>query len=74
MTLFEVEELWALTSQALFRCQAPEQCGGTDGPAYKARKTQQDEEEDEGQRVILVAEPHTDINAGFVVILGSEHD
>ena len=28
----------------------------------------------EEQRVILVTEPHTDINAGFVVVLGSGHD
>ena len=75
VTLFEVEELWALTSESLFPCQTPEQCSGTDGPAHKARKTRQEEEEDEeGQRVILVTEPHTDINAGFVVILGSEHN
>ena len=44
-------------------------------PAHKARKTrQEEEEEEEGQRVILVTEPHTDINAGFVVILDSGHD
>ena len=70
MTLFEVDELWALTSEPLFPCQAPAQGSGTDGPAHKARKTrQEEEEEEEGQRVILVTEPHTDINAGFVVIL-----
>ena len=28
----------------------------------------------EEQRVILVTEPHTDINAGFVVVLDSGHD
>ena len=75
VTLFQVEELWALTSEPLFPCQTPAQSSGTDGPAHKARKTRQGEEEDEeGQRVILVTEPHTDINAGFVVILGSGHD
>ena len=47
---------------------------GTDGTAHKARKTQQDHDEDEeAPRVILVTEPHTDINAGFVVIFGSQH-
>ena len=65
VTLFEVDELWALTSEPLFPCQAPAQGSGTDGPAHKARKTrQEEEEEEEGQRVILVTEPHTDINAG----------
>ena len=52
-----------------------EQQGEADGPAHKARKTKQDEEEDNlGQRVILVTEPHTDINAGVVIILGSDHE
>ena len=75
VTLFEIEELWALTTQALSLCHMSDQSGGADGPAHKARKTRRDEEEeDKGQRVILVTEPHTDINAGFVVILGSEHD
>ena len=52
-----------------------EQQGEADGSAHKARKTKQDEEEDNlGQRVILVTEPHTDINAGLVIILGSDHE
>ena len=75
VTLFEIEELWALTTQALTFSRMSEQQGGADGPAHKARKTRQDDEEDnKGQRVILVTEPHTDINAGLVIILGSEHD
>ena len=73
VALFEVEELWALTSEPL-SCQAPAPGSGTDGPAHKARKTRQDEEEQVKEpRVILVTEPHTDINAGFVVIFGSQH-
>ena len=44
-------------------------------PAQKARKTKKDDDEDNlGQRVILVTEPHTDINAGLVIILGSDHE
>ena len=27
-----------------------------------------------GQRVILVTEPHTDINAGLVIVLSSDHE
>ena len=50
------------------------QYNGTDAPAHKARKTQQDQDEEAKEpRVILVTEPHTDINAGFVVIFGSQH-
>ena len=75
VTLFEIEELWALTTQALTLNRMSEQQGEADGPAHKARKTRQDDEEDNpGQRVILVTEPHTDINAGLVIILGSDHD
>ena len=73
VTLFEIEELWVLTSEPLSsQVRAPNH--GTDGPAHKARKTQQDhDEEEKAPRVILVTEPHTDINAGFVVIFGSQH-
>ena len=51
-----------------------EQQGEADGPVYKACKTKQDEEDNLGQRVIPVAEPHTDINAGLVIILDSDHE
>ena len=75
VTLFEIDERWALTSEPLFPCQTTAQGSSTDGPALKARKTRQEEEvEEDEQRVILVTEPHTDINAGFVVILDSGHD
>ena len=74
VTLFEIEELWALTTQALTFNRVSEQQGEADGPAHKARKTRQDDEDNPGQRVILVTEPHTDINAGLVIILGSDHD
>ena len=75
VALFEIEELWALTTQALTFSRTSEQHGGADGPAHKARKTRQDDEEDnKGQRVILFTEPHADINAGLAIILGSEHD
>ena len=71
----QIEELWTLTTQALTLTRVAEQQGEADGPAHKARKTKQDEEEDNlGQRVILVTEPHTDINAGLVIILGSDHE
>ena len=73
VTLFEIEELWVLTSEPL-SSQAHAPNHGIDGPAHKARKTQQDhDEEEKAPRVILVTEPHTDINAGFVVIFGSQH-
>ena len=75
VSLFEIEELWALTAQALTLPRVAEHQGEADGPAHKARKTKKDEEEDNlGQRVILVTEPHTDINAGLVIILGSDHE
>ena len=75
VTLFEIEELWALTTHALTFNRMSEPQVAADGPAYKARKTKQDDEGDnQGQRVILVTEPHTDINAGLVIILGSDHD
>ena len=75
VSLFEIDELWALTTQALTLPQATEQQGEADGPAQKARKTKKDDDEDNlGQRVILVTEPHTDINAGLVIILSSDHD
>ena len=75
VSLFEIEELWLLTTQALTLPRVAEQQGEADGPAHKARKTKKDEEEDNlGQRVILVTEPHTDINAGLVIILGSDHE
>ena len=75
VSLFEIDELWALTSQALTLPQAAEQQGEADGPAQKARKTKKDDDEDNlGQRVILVTEPHTNINAGLVIILSSDHD
>ena len=73
VTLFEIEELWMLTTKSLFS-QAPTSSQGADSPAHKARKTQQDHaEEEDAPRVVLVTEPHTDINAGFVVIFGSQH-
>ena len=75
VTLFEVDELWALTSEPLLQCQTPAQGSNPDGPAPKARKTQQEEGmHDAEQRVILVTEPHTDTNAGFVVVLDSGHE
>ena len=75
VALFEIEELWALTTQALTFSRTSEQHGGADGPAHKARKTRQDDEENnKGQRVILFTEPRTDINAGLVIILGSPLD
>ena len=62
-----------LTTKPLFS-QVPAASHGADSPAHKARKTQQDhDEEEEAPRVVLVTEPHTDINAGFVVIFGSQH-
>ena len=73
VALFEIEELWMLTTKPLFS-QVPTASHGADSPAHKARKTQQDhDEEEEAPRVVLVTEPHTDINAGFVVIFGSQH-
>ncbi len=63
------------STQALTFTRVAEQQGEADSSAHKARKTKQDEEEDNlGQRVILVTEPHTDINAGLVIILDSDHD
>ena len=62
-----------LTTKPLFS-QVPAASHSADSPAHKARKTQQDhDEEEEAPRVVLVTEPHTDINAGFVVIFGSQH-
>ena len=59
----------------VLQCQTPAQGSNPDGPAPKPRKTQQDEGmHDAEQRVILVTEPHTDINAGFVVVLDSGHE
>ena len=73
VTLFEIEELWMLTTEPLFS-QVSAISHGADGPAHKARKTQQVHDgEEEAPRVVLVTEPHTDINAGFVVIFGSQH-
>ena len=75
VSLFEIDELWTLTAQALTLPHAAERQGEADGPAQKARKTKKDDDEDNlGQRVILVTEPHTDINAGLVIILGSDHE
>ena len=75
VSLFEIDELWTLTAQALTLPHAAGRQGEADGPAQKARKTKKDDEEDNlGQRVILVTEPHTDINAGLVIILGSDHE
>ena len=70
VTLFEIDELWALTSEPLLQSHLPAQGSNADGPAPKARKTQQAECMNVvEQRVILVTEPHT----GFVVVLDSGH-
>ncbi len=47
----------------------------TVGPSSKSRRIkQEDTTEDTPQHVMLVTEPHTDINVGFVVVLESAHD
>ena len=66
---------WALTSEPLTQDHSAAFGNQMEEPVHKARKTQQEGGKDmEEQRVILVTEPHTDINAGFVVVLGSGHD
>ena len=74
VTLFEVDELWALTSERLMHPISQATVDDAEGPVPKARRTTQEGGTDTSQqRVILVTEPHTDINAGFVVVMDSGH-
>ena len=67
VTLFEVDELWALTSEPLMHPTFPAPVDNVEGPVPKARRTTQEGGTDTSQqRVILVTEPHTDINAGLL--------
>ena len=47
VSLFEIDELWALTTQALTLPQATERQGEADGPVRKARKTKKDDDEEQ---------------------------
>ena len=75
ITLFEVDELWALTTEPVMPPTSQTQVDQADSPIPKARKTTKEgASESSPQRVLLVTEPHTDINAGLVVVLDSGHD